>query len=50
MGLLFSTMISVDGRMVVGFSYLSDGGNQLPLVLKVTSGGGVCKAKRRVQV
>jgi hypothetical protein len=46
----FSTMISEDDRMVVGFSYLFDGGNQLPLVLKVTSGGEVCKAKRRVQV
>ena len=29
-------MISEDGRMVVGYVYLSDGGNQLPLVLKMT--------------
>ena len=36
MVLLSSTMISEDGRMVVGYVYLSDGGNQLPLVLKMT--------------
>lgn len=36
MVLLFSTMILEDGRMVVGYVYLSDRGNQLPLVLKMT--------------
>ena len=29
-------MISEDGRMEVGYVYLSDGGNLLPLVLKMT--------------
>jgi len=36
MVLLSSTMILEDGRMVVGSVYLFDGGNQLPLLLKMT--------------